>query len=100
MEHISPLLESLWQIFRTREAYNLSIATISVTPGNLSIEEESVEFVFDDAAFRSAERQKDLHALRDIENEVEEELEAEKAGFAYVKLPGEGANIGTLGKLT
>ncbi|KAH8144842.1 uncharacterized protein LAJ45_11179 [Morchella importuna] len=96
LEHIFPLLESLWQIFRTREAYNLSIASISVTPGNLSIEEESVEFVFDDAAFRSAGRQKDLHALRDIENEVEEELEAEKAGFAYVKLPGEGANIGTL----
>lgn len=96
LEHLSPLLESLWQIFKTREAYNLSIGIISITPGNLSVEEESVEFVFDDAAFRSAGRQKDLHSLRDIENEVEEELEAEKAGFAYVKLPGEGANIGTL----
>src|SRR6202043_367521 len=52
-------------------------------------------FGFDDAAFRSAERQVDIHGLRCVEDEMSEEAEAERDGIVYIKLAGEG-NIGTL----
>ncbi|KAI1325276.1 succinyl-CoA synthetase-like protein [Xylariaceae sp. FL0255] len=58
-------------------------------------------FGFDDAAHRSAGRQKDILELRDLEVEDPAEVSVEKDGIVYIKLPngeeeGQIANIGTL----
>lgn len=42
-------------------------------------------FGLDDAAFRSSGRQEDVQRLRNREEEVWEEVEAEKDGIVYVK---------------
>jgi len=61
--------------------------------GDLNV--TGARFGFDDAAFRSNGRQADIHALRRVEDEVPEEVEAESDGIVYIKLAGDG-NIGTL----
>lgn len=82
------------------------------TTADGSFEVHGARFGFDDAAFRSSGRQKDIQALRNIAEEVREEVEAEKDGIVYIKfvrsyleynsmltgnrLEGEGS-VGTLG---
>lgn len=105
-EQLIRILAVLWRIFKETEAYTLNLKNVVVDRGGKVVitgsgedkkGKRGIEFVFDDAAFRSAGRQKELHALRHFENEVAEEVEAGKAGIAYVKLSGGDANIGTLG---
>lgn len=52
--------------------------------------------MFDDAAYRSTKRQEDIHRLRQKDQEVPEEVEAEKDGIVYVKFDDPDAKIGTL----
>lgn len=93
-------------MFKEHEAYTLDLKNVVIdNEGRMIVAgsgedtngRRSMEFIFDDAAFRSAGRHKELHALRDFGNEVVEETEAGRAGISYVKLPGDDANIGTIG---
>jgi len=42
--------------------------------------------------FGASHRQADVHALRTIEDEDAQELEAEKDGIVYIKLAGDGTS--------
>ncbi|KAL4790202.1 succinyl-CoA synthetase-like protein [Aspergillus venezuelensis] len=90
---LAQLVQALWTIFKEKEAFELEIRA-SLTDKD-ALEVRGARFGFDDAAFRSSGRQSDVHALRNPEEEVPEEVEAEKDGIVYVKLDGEGS-IGTL----
>ncbi|GES58995.1 hypothetical protein ATETN484_0003021700 [Aspergillus terreus] len=89
---LAELIQALWEIFREKEAYLLKVRT---SPVDGAFEVRGARFGFDDAAFRSSGRQEEVHRLRQPEEEVREEVEAEKDGIVYVKLDGEGS-IGTL----
>ncbi|KNG84301.1 CoA-ligase [Aspergillus nomiae NRRL 13137] len=91
-EKLAELVQALWQIFKEKEAYLLEVR---VNPSPEGLEVRGARFGFDDAAFRSSGRQKEVHSLRNQAEEVHEEVEAEKDGIVYVKLQGEGS-IGTL----
>ncbi|KJF60641.1 succinate-CoA ligase, alpha subunit [Coccidioides immitis RS] len=90
---LSTLLEALTDIFMTKEAFSLETKVAVSSAGALEV--QGARFGFDDAAYRSAKRQEDIHKLRNKELEVPEEVEAEKDGIVYVRLEGEGT-IGTL----
>ncbi|KAL3458829.1 succinyl-CoA synthetase-like protein [Aspergillus heterothallicus] len=91
-ENLVELVKSLWQIYREKEAFTLEVQ-VNNSPG--SFEVRGARFGFDDAAFRSSGRQEEVHQLRNVAEEVPEEVEAEKDGIVYVKLEGKGS-IGTL----
>ncbi|KIW82458.1 hypothetical protein Z517_05485 [Fonsecaea pedrosoi CBS 271.37] len=82
------LIAELVDIFMSKEAFVLQTKIVIDNEGGLQV--QGAKFGFDDAAFRSSGRQADVHALRDINSEVREEVEAEKEGMIYVKLAGEG----------
>lgn len=87
------LLEQLVDIYVSKEAVVLRTNIQVSEDGEVKV--SGAQFRFDDAAFRSSKRQEDIHALRDIDGEVPEEVAAEKEGMVYVKMPGEGT-IGTI----
>ncbi|KAI9732475.1 MAG: hypothetical protein M1818_007513 [Claussenomyces sp. TS43310] len=86
------LLGELVDLYMTREAFLLETHIVERL-GELKV--TGARFGFDDAAFRSNNRQADIHTLRRIEDEVAAEVEAERDGIVYIKLAGDG-NIGTL----
>ncbi|KAA6410784.1 MAG: succinyl- alpha subunit [Lasallia pustulata] len=90
---LTQTLHSLINLFTTKEAFLLETRLSATPSGEIAV--TSARFGFDDAAFRSAQRQADVHALRDVTDEVPEEVEAEKDGIVYIKLQGAGT-IGTL----
>lgn len=113
-DSLTKILSSMMSIFFDKEAFSLSVRISRDTQGQLAVARSS--FAFDDAAFRSGKRHGDIHEMRDLKEEVPEEVEAEKDGIVYIKyancdffstcvskadtvcrLKGEG-NIGTLGK--
>ncbi|KAL4755068.1 hypothetical protein BDW72DRAFT_212518 [Aspergillus terricola var. indicus] len=90
---LAGIVQALWQIFKQKEAFILEVrANYSAEEG---LEVRGARFGFDDAAFRSSGRQEKIHALRNVKEEVPEEVEAEKDGIVYIKFDGEGS-IGTL----
>jgi len=91
-ESLPKLINELIDIFMKKEAFLLQIMFVERL-GELKV--VAAKFGFDDAAFKSTKRQLDIHALRGIENEDPQEVEAEKDGIVYIKLEGNG-NIGTL----
>ncbi|KAL2808773.1 succinyl-CoA synthetase-like protein [Aspergillus granulosus] len=91
-QKLAELVQALWQIYKDKEAFTLEVGA-NYTLG--SFEVRGARFGFDDAAFRSSGRQEDVHLLRNVAEEVPEEVEAERDGIVYVKLEGEGS-IGTL----
>jgi len=91
-ESLPKLINGLIDLYMNKEAFLLE-CTFVERLGELKV--VGASFGFDDAAFRSTNRQGDIYALRRIENEDPQELEAEKDGIVYIKLAGEG-NIGTL----
>lgn len=80
---LTALIQSLWEIFKEKEAFVLETRLGTSATGNLEV--HGARFGFDDAAFRSSGRQQEVHALRNISEEVPEEVEAEKDGIVYVK---------------
>ena len=86
------LIDSLVDLYMSKEAFLLETMVVERL-GDLKV--VGARFGFDDAAFRSTQRQADVHALRRIEDEDPSEVEAEKDGIVYIKLAGDG-NIGTL----
>ena len=77
------LTQGLWKIFREKEAFSLEVKVHPSADGKLEIYD--ARFGFDDAAYRSAGRQEEVHKLRNKEEEVPEEVVAEKDGIVYVK---------------
>lgn len=91
-ESLPKLIQGLVDIFMQKEAFLLETKFVERL-GELKV--TGARFGFDDAALRSSNRQADIHALRRVEDEDPEEVEAEKDGIVYIKLAGDG-NIGTL----
>lgn len=91
-ETLPKLINGLIDLFMKKEAFLLQTMFVERL-GELKV--VGAKFGFDDAAFRSTKRQEDIHALRRIEQEDPQEVEAEKDGIVYIKLEGDG-NIGTL----
>ncbi|KAJ6042174.1 uncharacterized protein N7446_013240 [Penicillium canescens] len=92
-EKLADLVQSLWEIYKEKEAFVLE-TRVGISAGG-SLEVHGARFGFDDAAYRSSGRQEGIHKLRNTSEEVPEEVEAEKDGIVYVKLEGEGG-VGTL----
>lgn len=90
---LAKLVGELVDLYMSKEAFVLQTKFAVGDQGELQV--QGAKFGFDDAAFRSSKRQADVHALRDIDSEVKEEVDAEKEGMIYVKLEGEGS-IGTI----
>lgn len=86
------LVAGLVDLYMKKEAFLLE-TTFVERLGDLKVVQ--ARFGFDDAAFRSSGRQEDIHALRRVEDEIPEEVEAEQDGIVFIKLAGHG-NIGTL----
>lgn len=91
-ESLPRLINGLVDLYIKKEAFLLQTMFVERL-GDLKV--VAARFGFDDAAFRSTQRQADIHALRRIEDEDPQEVEAEKDGIVYIKLAGNG-NIGTL----
>jgi succinyl-CoA synthetase alpha subunit len=91
-DSLPKLMNSLVDLYMKKEAFLLETSFVERL-GELKV--VGANFGFDDAAFRSTKRQADVHALRRIEDEDVQEVEAEKDGIVYIKLAGDG-NIGTL----
>ena len=91
-ESLPKLINGLVELYMSKEAFLLETMVVERL-GDLKV--VGAHFGFDDAAFRSTQRQADVHALRRIEDEDTNEVEAEKDGIVYIKIAGDG-NIGTL----
>jgi len=93
VDSLHSLLRGLYDLFVQKEAFLLETTVRADNKQQLVV--TGARFGFDDAAYRSALRQEDVHRLRAFEDEIPEEVEAEKHGIVYIKLGGDG-NIGTL----
>jgi succinyl-CoA synthetase alpha subunit len=91
-DSLRKLINNLVDLYMSKEAFLLETQVVERL-GDLKV--VGARFGFDDAAFRSTQRQADVHTLRRIEDEDPHEVEAEKDGIVYIKLAGDG-NIGTL----
>ncbi|KAL3420697.1 hypothetical protein PVAG01_07142 [Phlyctema vagabunda] len=91
-DSLPKLTQALLDIFMKKEAFLVETKFVERL-GELKVTD--ARFGFDDAAYRSAKRQADVHALRRVEDEDPTEVEAEKDGIVYIKLHGSGT-IGTL----
>lgn len=80
---LASLAQGLWKVFREKEAFSLEVKVHPFADGKLEVYD--ARFGFDDAAYRSAGRQEEVHKLRNKEEEVPEEVVAEKDGIVYVK---------------
>lgn len=83
VRQMTDLARALLKIFVEKEAFLLEIKASFVANGDLEI--HGARFGFDDAAYRSSGRQEEVHRLRSKEEEVPEEVEAEKDGIVYIK---------------
>ena len=80
---LTKILTAMIEIFFSREGFSLTTRLSRSHEGTLAVARSS--FTFDDAAFRSGQRQGNIQEMRDIRDEVPEELEAEKDGIVYIK---------------
>lgn len=82
-ESLTRILTALIDIFFRKEASSLTVRLSRNASSKISVARS--EFSFDDAAFRSSKRQEDIQAMRDVEREISEEVEAGKDGIVYIK---------------
>ncbi|ESZ91300.1 succinyl-CoA synthetase subunit alpha [Sclerotinia borealis F-4128] len=91
------VISSLFELFKEKEAFILE--TTIITNNSHDVKSQPVisnaNFGFDDAAFKSAHRQSDIHSLPRADIQDAAEVEAAKHGIVYIKFAGNG-NIGTL----
>lgn len=78
-------IHNLWNLYTSKEAIDAHVKLA------LSVESDNLLFYdpylfFDDAAFKSGNRQSDLHALRDQTAISATDREAEEAGIVYIPL--------------
>ena len=76
----------LVRLFEEKEASVLELEFHQL--GKSRLEVFKADLTFDDAAFKSATRQEDIQALRNTQDEIPEEVEAEKDGIVYIKYDG------------
>lgn len=90
--NLPDILQSLLRVFREKDATLLEVGRLALLPS-----EDGSSFVCLDASFSfddaSRGRQKALFSLRDTEQEVTEEVEAEKYGLVYVRMDGDIGNV-------
>lgn len=85
-DNLSSILDGLYRVFTAKDATLIEINPLArSSSGGLTC--LNANLTIDDAAAR---RQKDLFAQRDLSHEVPEEVEAERHGLAYVRMPGDG----------
>jgi succinyl-CoA synthetase alpha subunit len=82
-DSLTKILAAMMDIFFNKEAFFLSARLSRDAQGQLAVARSS--FTFDDAAFRSGMRHGDIQEMRDFQDEVPEEVEAEKDGIVYIK---------------
>ncbi|KAK3337366.1 succinyl-CoA synthetase-like protein [Cercophora scortea] len=92
VDSLRRVIKSLVTIFFDKEAY---LMTTHVVDRLGAIKIVAAQFSFDDAAFRTAGRQRDLHSLAVVAPEDEPGAAAEDSGIVYIRLAGTGV-IGTL----
>ncbi|KAJ5578089.1 uncharacterized protein N7459_007053 [Penicillium hispanicum] len=90
--NLARLIQALWEIFKEKEAFVLETLVGTSAAGTLEV--HAARFGFDDAAFRSSGRQKEIHSLRNTADGVSEEVEAEK------DVNGAGLAMNTVDALT
>ena len=76
------MTEILLRLFSESDARLLNVWCLEQSEQLVAIE---AILISDDAAYRSAGRQKDLQALRDVGQEIAAEVEAERDGIVYIK---------------
>ncbi|EXA46335.1 hypothetical protein FOVG_07056 [Fusarium oxysporum f. sp. pisi HDV247] len=86
---LGTILDRLLQIFISKDATMLEINPL-VRTADANFKCLDAKFTFDDASER---RQPELFAMRDVEAEVGEELEAQKHGLVYIKMDGNIGNV-------
>lgn len=81
------LIKNLWTLYTTKEAIDAHVSlAVSTSQDELHI--YSPHLFFDDAAFKSNNRQSDLHSLRDKSTISQIDAEAEANGIVYIPLDG------------
>ncbi|CAH0054669.1 unnamed protein product [Clonostachys solani] len=87
---LARILNGLFKIFTDKDGTNLEITRLARTATDGSFTCLSTAFTFDDAAAR---RQPELFALRDVSQDVPEEIEAARYGIVYVRMDGNIGNV-------
>lgn len=80
---VASTLSNLWKLYTEKEAIDVHVS-LSLNPNADEIQVYNPYLFFDDAAYRSNQRQADLHALRHKLSPTEQE--AEEAGIVYIPL--------------
>lgn len=95
-EGFAHLVRELVALFLEKEAFLVEARLVVDSDGGGGVGVARARVGLDDAAHRSAGRQADAHALRDVGAEDAAEVGVERDGIVYVKLPDPSSNIGTL----
>lgn len=93
MAALGKIVQSLADLFKSKEAYAMATHLGGTSDGSLAI--EWAQFGIDDSSYKS-KRQADMFEMREKDKEDADEVEAEKDGIVYVKMQDPQANIGTL----
>ena len=80
---LDKIARALVNIFYEKEASCLETFLSKNYHGKIEV--EKAKFVFDDAAYRSGKRHEYIQQLRDTQNEIPEEVEAEHHGIVYIR---------------
>ncbi|CEJ83797.1 hypothetical protein VHEMI03261 [[Torrubiella] hemipterigena] len=88
-KNLRGVLTAMHSIFKAKDAMLLEIPSLGVTSSGAMTAIDS-NFTFDDDG---AKRQKDLFALRDKDQEVSDEVAAEKFGLVYIRMDGNIGNV-------
>ncbi|KAF7895098.1 hypothetical protein EAF00_006912 [Botryotinia globosa] len=96
---LNSLISGLYELFKEKEAFLLECVVKNQKEakqeGHQRMVVVNARFGFDDAAFKSSNRQSEIHSLPRADIQDPAESAAEKDGIVYIKLAGDG-NIGTL----
>lgn len=88
-QNIKDVLRSMHGIFASKDATMLEITSLARGKNGKFVAVDS-NFTFDDDA---GKRQQDLFELRDKEQEIRDEVEAEKHGLVYIRMDGNIGNV-------
>ncbi|KAF1964610.1 succinyl-CoA ligase subunit alpha [Bimuria novae-zelandiae CBS 107.79] len=93
------LISNLWKLYLEKEAITATVC-ISVPEDKDEINVYDPYLFFDDAAFKSNQRQEGLHKLRDMSTVSATDKEAEKSGIVFIPLASPEFSGGTTQKDT
>lgn len=88
-KNLGGVLTAMHSIFKAKDAMLLEIPSLGVTSSGTMTAIDS-NFAFDDDG---AKRQKELFTLRDKDQEVSDEVAAEKFGLVYIRMDGNIGNV-------